>query len=352
MNAFLTSHRTEFKDFVDAICDISSDQGISAIPPSYATPITVLGRLPPTSREGFLSLPYLLDQSREFSALVAIWCENRANPSTSTNQSPAKPSSVLHRFDALCEALRLHTRNCLDQAEQAKRPSSTLTLKWEELIEQMDRKARISDAAPTSPVQPSHTNDFSNASPSSSSTDVPADAVSTLRRPSTARSIATLSGQTATIRPRGDSRIALLADNDFTPPPSSGGSGSGGGWDRRADSERDEDKRFPSHALSWGGESGGSAEAGGGRSLASSVRSTDGGRAGSSRLGDGDSIGGRSGKAGKEKTLRKQRRAVDRRESGRESGREKVEDKPEGKRLGDMWGFRRKGPGAGDEGAG
>ena len=269
---------------------------------------------------------------------------------TSNNHSPANPSSVLHRFDALCDALRLHTRNCLNQAEQAERPSGSLALKWEELIEQMDCKARISDAAPTSPRQPLHTNDIGNASPSNSSTDVPADAVSTLRRPSTARSNGTLSAQTATIRLRGDSRIALPIDNDFTPPPSSGGSGSGGGWDRRADSERDEDKRFPSHALSWGGDSGGSAEAGGGRSLASSVRSTDGGRAGSSRLGDGDSIGGRSGKAGKERTLRKRRRVVDRRGSERE--REKVPDKTDGKRMADMWGFRWKGAGAGEEGAG
>ena len=350
MNAFLTSHRTEFKEFVDAICAISSDQAISTIPPSYATPITVLGRLPPTSREGFLSLPYLLDQAREFSALVAIWCENKAKPSTFNNHNPTKPSSVLHRFDALCDALRLHTRNCLDQAEQAERPSSTLALKWEELIEQMDRKARISDAAPTSPLQPLHTSDFGAASPSNSSTDVPADAVSTLRRPSTARSTGTLSAQTATIRPRGDSRIALPNDNDFTPPPSSGGSGSGGGWEPRADYERDEDKRFPGQALSWGGDSGGSAEAGGGRSLASSVRSIDGGRAGSSRLGDGDSGGGRRGKAGKEKTLRKKRRVVEGRESERE--REKVQDKMEGKSLADKWGFRWKGAGAGEEGAG
>ena len=352
MNAFLTSHRTEFKEFVDAICAISPDQASTAIPPSYATPITVLGRLPPTSREGFLSLPYLLDQAREFSALVAIWCENKARPSTSNNPSPIKQSSELHRFDTLCDALRLHTRDCLDQAEQAERPSGILTLKWEELIEQMDRKAHISETAPTSPLQPLRTNVFSDASWSNSLNDAPADAVSALRRPSTARSNGTLSARTATIRPRGDSRTTILTDNDFTPPPSSGGSGLAGAGDPRTESELDEDKRLPSHALSRGGDSGGSAEAGGGRSLASSVRSTDGGRAGSSRLGDGDGSGGGSGKAGKEKMLRKKRRAGDGREGEKDKEKERVLEKAEGKRLADMWVFRRKGGGTGEEGAG
>ncbi|MCJ1475121.1 hypothetical protein MMC13_003781 [Lambiella insularis] len=136
MNAFLTSHRQEFKDFVDAVCAISSDRITSAIPPSYATPITILSRLPATSREGFPSLPYLIDQAREFAALVGMWIESRSEESLATAPEEMK------LFDYLCEELLLRTRDCLNQAEQAERPSGILEVKWEELIEQMDRKAR------------------------------------------------------------------------------------------------------------------------------------------------------------------------------------------------------------------
>ena len=77
MNAFLTSHRQEFKSFVDELCSISADHRTSTIPPSYATPITILGRLPGTSREGFPSLPYLIDQARECAGLVDVWLDAR-----------------------------------------------------------------------------------------------------------------------------------------------------------------------------------------------------------------------------------------------------------------------------------
>lgn len=136
MNAFLTTHRQEFKDFVDAVCAISPDRATPAIPPSYATPITILSRLPATSREGFPSLPYLIDQAREFAALVGMWIENK------DEKELAMVSDEMKLFHYLCEELRLRTRDCLNQAEQAERPSGTLVVKWEELIEQMDRRAK------------------------------------------------------------------------------------------------------------------------------------------------------------------------------------------------------------------
>ncbi|KAL9120857.1 MAG: hypothetical protein Q9187_002581, partial [Circinaria calcarea] len=137
MNAFLTSHRQEFKSFVDNICDISSDRATSAIPPSYATPITILSRLPPLNREGFPSLPYLIDQAREFAALVSIWSEGKDEAALEAG------SDELKRFDALCEGLCAQTQECINVAEQAERPSGVLEVKWEEMIEQMGRKAMI-----------------------------------------------------------------------------------------------------------------------------------------------------------------------------------------------------------------
>lgn len=151
MNAFLSNHRQEFKDFVDNICGISPDRATSAIPPSYATPITVLGRLPGTSREGFPSLPYLIDQARECAGLVELWLDTRNEVDGSFVWS-----DDLKNFDALCEKLRQRTREALTQAEQAERPSGTMVPKWEELVEQMERRAKTRQqrSASTSPGTP------------------------------------------------------------------------------------------------------------------------------------------------------------------------------------------------------
>ena len=150
MNAFLTSHRQEFKSFVDAICAIRSDRATSSIPPSYATPITILSRLPATSREGFPSLPYLLDQAKEFAALVGIWLDARDEGVVEVMSDEVK------RFNTLCEGLRQRTKDSLNQAEQAERPSGGMEVKWEELIEKLGRKTRLkSDHGRSIPSTPS-----------------------------------------------------------------------------------------------------------------------------------------------------------------------------------------------------
>ena len=147
MNVFLTTHRQEFKDFVDTICDISPDRATSAIPPSYATPITILGRLPDTSREGFPSLPYLIDQARECAGLIETWLKARQEIDQNLLWS-----DELRKFDALCEHLSQRAKDCRACAEQAERPSGTMEPKWEELAEQMGRKVRLrEDAGHSSP---------------------------------------------------------------------------------------------------------------------------------------------------------------------------------------------------------
>ena len=138
MNAFLNTHRQECKNFVDTICAISPDQANSAIPASYATPITILGRLPGTSREGFPSLPYLIDQAKQCAALVELWLDGPHNTGW-----PRPMSDDLTAFNDMCETSREKAKHCLSRAEQAERPSGLLEPKWEELVEQMGRKARI-----------------------------------------------------------------------------------------------------------------------------------------------------------------------------------------------------------------
>lgn len=165
MNEFLQAHRPEFKEFVDEICSISPEARTSAIPPSYATPITILKRLPDTSKEGFPSLPYLIDQAREFAALIDVWLDARREI------DPNNPmSEELRRFDNLCEESREKSRQCLLRAEQAERPSGTLEPKWEELVQQMERKARSRErneqSSPETPTVPGSTHTVNSSTSS------------------------------------------------------------------------------------------------------------------------------------------------------------------------------------------
>lgn len=164
MNAFLASHRQEFKAFVDEICAISAEHRTSTIPPSYATPITILSRLPGTSREGFPSLPYLIDQARECAGLIDVWLDARKEVDSNIHMS-----DEMRRFDNLCGQSREKSRQCLQRAEQAERPSGILEPKWEELVLQMERKARFRTASglslpPTPTIESSRTENSSTSS--------------------------------------------------------------------------------------------------------------------------------------------------------------------------------------------
>ncbi|MCJ1415129.1 hypothetical protein MMC32_001460 [Xylographa parallela] len=273
MNAFLTTHRQEFKVFVDAVCGISSERDTSGIPPSYAAPITILSRLPATSREGFPSLPYLIDQAREFAVLVGMWIESR------DEKALEAASEEIRTFDYLCEELRLRTRDCLNQAEQAERPSGTLEVKWEELIEQMDRRAKVPAAVPSSgsassspltasshgrasPLRPTTTTTTPAAVPSPRlGRAAPLPPITHPRRrladltpaPAPSSRPAHYHRTNPTLYPRNlhssdaHSRSSSDAERDLTPPGSASGV-----WDPGTESESASVRAgFPSHALHW-----------------------------------------------------------------------------------------------------
>jgi hypothetical protein len=156
MNKFLISSRGAFKDFVDAICSISAERPPQTVSPSYATPIQILGRLPLTSREGFPSLPYLIDHARSFSALTNLWLE--VSPDKLGDLSQVEPAVA--RFHNLALTLQRRTEECMSRAEQAELPTENLNEKWEELIESMDRSITFYD-------------DDSTSKPSTPATEVP-----------------------------------------------------------------------------------------------------------------------------------------------------------------------------------
>lgn len=150
MNKFLVGHRSDFKDYVDSVCAIPADRPAPIVTPSYTTPIQILGRLPPTSREGFPSLPFIIDYARSFANLVRVWLE--IGPERLNGLSEVDVH--LSRFHEEALHLRARTKECLTRAEQAERPSGTLEIKWEELVDSMERAVTFYDEASSKPGTP------------------------------------------------------------------------------------------------------------------------------------------------------------------------------------------------------
>ena len=171
MNNFLSQHRESFKTFIDDVCYVPtplspSDMSVSSPTSpthgyvgasvethlSYTTPMTIMHRLPLTSREGFPSLPYLIDQARNFAELVQMWLETTSQYSEEheiSNGGRARTSLLseiqqspdLRSFHDVCSLLHARTQECLNRAERAERPNSALSFRWDELIDQLEKPA-------------------------------------------------------------------------------------------------------------------------------------------------------------------------------------------------------------------
>ncbi|QIW95664.1 hypothetical protein AMS68_001182 [Peltaster fructicola] len=179
MNIFLNQSREAFKNFIDDICyvppsttsrtassttttlpaAVASTQIVSADTHlSYTTPMTIMQRLPPTSREGFPSLPYLVDQPRALAELVQLWLETTSDASATRDMAfPGRSKSDLlaairqsdgdvGQFHEICVKLNARTQECLSRAERAERPHSALSFQWEELIDQLQSPTETENA--------------------------------------------------------------------------------------------------------------------------------------------------------------------------------------------------------------
>ncbi|EPE28565.1 GTPase activation, GAP [Glarea lozoyensis ATCC 20868] len=132
MNRFLHSHRQGLKDFIDAICSISSERNNFSLPASYSTPITILARLPPTSREGFPSLPYLIDHARNFAGLIKLWLD-----STSNFVLLNSFDGDLAEFNKMCLELQRRADECRLNAESGD-STDQLSLQWDDLADEVE----------------------------------------------------------------------------------------------------------------------------------------------------------------------------------------------------------------------
>ncbi|PHH81444.1 hypothetical protein CDD82_791 [Ophiocordyceps australis] len=119
MNKFLAAQRFVFRDFIDKVCEIpgSDSSLIKSVPASYSTPATMVGRLGLMAREGFPSLPYLIDQTHSFAVLVKLWTV--AHPQeimAGTDDADVELAS----FDAMCRKLQRRTDACLEKMDRGR----------------------------------------------------------------------------------------------------------------------------------------------------------------------------------------------------------------------------------------
>ncbi|KAI9755287.1 MAG: Chitin synthase, class 1 [Chaenotheca gracillima] len=148
MNQSLSAHRQEFKDFIDAICSIPIEYP-SNIPPSYATPTTILSRMTSVSREGCPSLPYLIDSAHNFAALVNLWIE--VSPSITSRE---KMEGDLLKFHLTCIDLHQRTQDLLSKATQSHQ-SESHSPNWEDIFQQLQRSHLFSPRSDSHPQSPS-----------------------------------------------------------------------------------------------------------------------------------------------------------------------------------------------------
>ncbi|KAI8966581.1 Rho GTPase activation protein [Daldinia sp. FL1419] len=139
MNRFLGIHRQPFKDYIDQTCSIPTERSLYSVPASYSTPVTILGRLSPISREGFPSLPYLIDHPRNYAALVKLWLES-SHKSTLTD--PADFDAELAEFHIICLDLQRRSDECLARVE-ALRASENESVATEELAETSEKTTLV-----------------------------------------------------------------------------------------------------------------------------------------------------------------------------------------------------------------
>lgn len=112
MNRFLSSRRQALKDFIDEVCAIPAERSNYVLPASYSTPITMMGRLSPLAREGFPSLPYLIDHARNFASIVKLWTDHNRS-----STSDARYEGDLLIFHKHCSALQQRADLCMNRMD-------------------------------------------------------------------------------------------------------------------------------------------------------------------------------------------------------------------------------------------
>ncbi|KAH8878633.1 hypothetical protein GQ53DRAFT_606584, partial [Thozetella sp. PMI_491] len=142
MNRFLNTNRQSLKDFLDEVCYISVERTNITLPASYSTPITILGRASPVEREGFPSLPYLIDHARNFAGLVKLWVERSRGSSSEAQLFEGE----LLEFNTISVDLYRRANDCYTRVESARAAESASQVTTEDhmsLVDAMEHASLI-----------------------------------------------------------------------------------------------------------------------------------------------------------------------------------------------------------------
>jgi hypothetical protein len=118
MGTLSAEYEDQFTAFIDEICDGSSCTGPRQ-PAQYSGPMLVKSRLDALSQEGIPTLPFLIDQPREYAGLVKLWNRQVFNPMESKKHHSidvSKLGEATKAFHLACVQLEMKTVRLVEAA--------------------------------------------------------------------------------------------------------------------------------------------------------------------------------------------------------------------------------------------
>lgn len=141
MNRLLSSRRQALKDFIDEVCAIPAERSTYVLPASYSTPITMMGRLSPLAREGFPSLPYLIDHARNFASIVRLWADHNRSSTSNTRYD-----GELLKFHHHCATLQERADLCMNRMDVIRADNESVSLPTDSDLALVDAADHVSFA--------------------------------------------------------------------------------------------------------------------------------------------------------------------------------------------------------------
>ncbi|KAH7149172.1 hypothetical protein B0J13DRAFT_299207 [Dactylonectria estremocensis] len=167
MNRFLNVQRQSIRDYIDQVCGIPADRSANMIPAGYSTPVTILGRLSPTAKEGFPSLPYLIDDTRNFAGLVKLWVD--AKP---IDDKKSEVDDDLVQFNDFCFALQYRADACLAKVESYRVNDNAAYTPTEEVADALEQASMVDSLSVSYAGSSTAWNDMYERPPGSSGSDI------------------------------------------------------------------------------------------------------------------------------------------------------------------------------------
>ena len=155
MNSFCTSHREQFKEFIDSICDISPEVEPGETSIALESHLNFLQQLSFASRQGSLSVPSLIDAPRNLAALMDMWLDKSESQNRDGMSSLSEHlEGDLATFHNLCTRLRNKTNTYKQHLDTTIEWTNSLYPRWALVAEEMEAKPTefwIQGRPPTAP---------------------------------------------------------------------------------------------------------------------------------------------------------------------------------------------------------